>query len=178
MTWTAPEVKDRAEPGPSGGERQQLERWLDYHRLTLLSKCAGLTGEQLAIASVPPSNLTLLGLVRHMTDVERGWFRIRFADERLDWVYSTQEQPDADFENLDPAAAEYDYAAFLREIGLARAAVQDRSLDEAYFNDHRQAPMDLRWIYHHMIEEYARHNGHADLIRERIDGATGDLAGQ
>jgi hypothetical protein len=175
MTWTAPEVTDRAEPGPAGPEREQLEAWLDYHRRTLLVKCAGLTGEQLATASVPPSNLTLLGLLRHMADVERGWFRIRFADEPLSWIYGTDEQPDADFEELDPANAEQDHATYLCEVELARAAVKDRALDETFFNDYRQAPMDLRWIYLHMIEEYARHNGHADLIRERIDGATGDL---
>jgi len=169
-------VKDRSEPGPAGPERQQLEAWLEYHRKTLLVKCAGLTGEQLATASVPPSNLTLLGLLRHMADVERGWFRIRFEDEALDWLHSSDEQPDADFENVGPATAEQDYATYVREVELARAAVKDRSLDETFFNDRRQAPMDLRWIYLHMIEEYARHNGHADLIRERIDGATGDLS--
>jgi len=176
MTWTAPEVEDRADPGPSGAEREQLEAWLDYHRKTLLTKCAGLTGEQLATASVPPSNLTLLGLLRHMTDVERGWFRIRFADEPLEWLYGTDERPDADLEDHDPATAEHEYATYLRELEHVRAAVKGHSLDETYFNDYRQAPMDLRWIYLHMIEEYARHNGHADLIRERIDGATGDLA--
>ena len=176
MTWTAPEVEDRADPGPAGAEREQLEAWLDYHRKTLLAKCAGLTGEQLATASVPPSNLTLLGLLRHMTDVERGWFRIRFADEPLPWNYSTVQRPDGDFEDLDPGGAERDYATYLREIELGRAAVKGHALDETYFHDRRQALMDLRWIYLHMIEEYARHNGHADLIRERIDGATGDLA--
>jgi hypothetical protein len=81
MTWTAPEPA-RAEPPIAGPERQQLDAWLDYHRQTLLTKCAGLTGEQLAAASVPPSNLTLLGLVRHMAEVERSWFRTRFAGQR------------------------------------------------------------------------------------------------
>ena len=174
MTWTAPEVIDRVDPGPVGPERDQLEAWLDYHRKTLLTKCAGLTGEQLATASVPPSNLSLLGLVRHMAEVERSWFRTRFAAEPVRLIWCTDEQPDADLENADPAAAEQDYATFLREVELARAAVKDRSLNETYLNEYRKAPMDLRWIYLHMIEEYARHSGHADLIRERIDGATGD----
>ncbi len=173
MTWTAPEPA-RAEPPIAGPERQQLDAWLDYHRQTLLAKCAGLTGEQLATASVPPSNLTLLGLVRHMAEVERAWFRTRFAAEPAGWIYCTDEQPDADLENLDPAAAEQDYAGYLREVELARAAVAHRDLDETYFNARRKGDMDLRWIYLHMIEEYARHNGHADLLRERIDGATGD----
>jgi hypothetical protein len=174
MIWTAPEVKDREDPGPTGPERDQLEAWLDYHRKTLLVKCSGLTGEQLATASAPPSNLTLIGLVRHMAEVERSWFRTRFAAEPVGAMWSTEEQPDAEFENVDPATAEQDYATFLREVELARAAVRNRSLDETYLNKYYNAPMDLRWIYLHMIEEYARHNGHADLIRERIDGATGD----
>jgi Protein of unknown function (DUF664) len=174
MTWIAPEVTDRVEPGPVGPEREQLEAWLGYHLKTLLVKCAGLTGEQLATASAPPSNLTLIGLVRHMAEVERSWFRTRFAAEPVGLIWCTDEQPDADFENADPATAEQDYATFLREVELARAAVKNRSLDETYLNQHRNAPMDLRWIYVHMIEEYARHNGHADLLRERIDGATGD----
>jgi uncharacterized damage-inducible protein DinB len=173
MTWTAPEPP-RSEPPIAGAERQQLDAWLDYHRQTLLAKCAGLTGEQLATASVPPSNLTLLGLVRHMAEVERSWFRTRFAAEPTGLIYCTDEQPDADFENIDPAAAEQDYATYLREVELARAAVAQRDLDETYFNAYHKGDMDLRWIYVHMIEEYARHNGHADFLRERIDGATGD----
>jgi hypothetical protein len=173
MTWTAP-APERTEPPIAAPEREQLEAWLDYHRQTLLVKCAGLTGEQLATASVPPSNLTLLGLVRHMAEVERAWFRTRFAAQPGDWIYCTDEQPDADLENVDPAAAEQDYATYLQEVELARAAVAGRDLDETFFYARRKGDMDLRWIYVHMIEEYARHNGHADFLRERIDGATGD----
>jgi uncharacterized damage-inducible protein DinB len=172
MTWTAPELA-RSKPPNAGPERRQLDAWLDYHRQTLLAKCAGLTAQQLATASVPPSNLTLLGLVRHMADVERAWFRIRFSAESAGSIYCTDEQPDGDFENVDPAAAEQDYATYLREVELARAAVAHRELDETFFDAYRQGEMDLRWIYVHMIEEYARHNGHADLLRERIDGVTG-----
>jgi uncharacterized damage-inducible protein DinB len=174
MTWTAPEVTGRKEPGPTGGEREQLEAWLDYHRKTLLAKCTGLTGEQLATASVPPSNLTLIGLVRHMAEVERSWFRTRFRGEQTGTIWITEEQPDGEFENANAASAEEDYATFLQEVELARAAIADRDLDDTYHNRHFDAPMDLRWIVTHMIEEYARHNGHADLIRERIDGTTGD----
>jgi uncharacterized damage-inducible protein DinB len=174
MRWIAPEVTDRKEPGPSGGEREQLEAWLDYHRKTLLAKCAGLDGEQLALASVPPSNLTLIGLVRHMAEVERSWFRTRFRGEPTGWIWVTSQRPDAEFEDVDPATAEEDYATFLREVELARAAIASSDLDDTYHNEFHDAPMDLRWILNHMIEEYARHNGHADLIRERIDGVTGD----
>jgi hypothetical protein len=173
MTWTAPAVQ-RPEPPIVAGERAALESWLDYQRATLLIKCAGLTGEQLATASVEPSDLTLLGLVRHMTEVERSWFRIRFLGESLKYQYSTDENPDGDFGDFDPARAEQDYEAFVAEIAQARAAVATRGLDETYHNSYYDAPMDLRWIFIHMIEEYARHNGHADLLRERIDGATGD----
>jgi uncharacterized damage-inducible protein DinB len=174
MTWIAPEVTNRVEPGPRGAEREQLQAWLNYQRQTLLTKCAGLAGEQLATASAPPSNLTLLGLLRHMAEVERSWFRTRFSGEPLEYLYCSDEQPDGDFENIDAAAAEQDYAIFEQEVALARKAVEGRDLDDTYHNEYRDGPMDLRWIYIHMIEEYARHNGHADLIRERIDGATGD----
>jgi uncharacterized damage-inducible protein DinB len=173
MTWTAPEPA-RTRPPITGPERAQLDAWLDYHRQTLLAKCAGLTPGQLATASVPPSNLTLLGLLRHMADVERAWFRIRFRGEQIGYLYDTEEQEDADFENIEPATAEKDYATFLEEVELARLAVKDHGLDETFFYDYRKADMDLRWIYIHLIEEYARHNGHADFLRERIDGATGD----
>jgi uncharacterized damage-inducible protein DinB len=160
MTWTAPEMT-REEPPRVADERAMLDAWLDFHRQTLLWKCAGLTAEQLVMRSAEPSGLSLLGLVRHMAEVERGWFR--HGDER----------PEADFEDVNPDDAGKDIATFRQEVGLARAAVAGHSLDETYFQEWRQTDVSLRWIYVHMIEEYARHNGHADLLRERIDGATG-----
>jgi hypothetical protein len=172
MTWTAPDVA--REPGRwTGDERALLEWFLDKHRLTLLHKCAGLTAGQLARRSTGPSALSLLGLVRHMTEVERGWFRRGFAREAADPVYCTAERPDADFEDADASRAQLDLAAYRREIESARAAVHGRSLDEFLPGQNRRADISLRWIYLHMIREYARHNGHADLIRERIDGAVG-----
>ena len=128
-----------------------------------------MTGEQLALASVPPSNLSLLGIVRHMADMEQAWFRIRFRGEPLPRLY---DQEDATFEHADSAQAEADFAAFTEECGLARIAVARASLDEE-FTGGRGRTLSLRWVYVHMIEEYARHNGHADLLRQRIDGATG-----
>ncbi|MFE0193571.1 DinB family protein [Streptomyces sp. NPDC058989] len=172
MTWIAPSVQRRELPTVAG-EREMLQGWLDFHRDTLLAKCAGLTADQLAERSSPPSSLTLLGLVRHMTDVERSWFRIRFAGERIGNHHFTEENPDADFDDLDPAAAEANFAALRAEIEACDKAVADRGLDET-FTARRGRTLSLRWIYVHMIEEYARHNGHADLLRERIDGATGD----
>jgi hypothetical protein len=148
-----------------------LQTWLDFHRATLLMKCAGLDAQQLATASAPPSNLTLLGLVRHMSEVERSWFRTRMAAQDVSHIYCTDEQPDADFENVANADAEADLSLFRQECALADEAVASVSLDATFV---ARNTISLRWVYVHMIEEYARHNGHADLIRERIDGATGD----
>ena len=170
-TWTAPEAHRVQEPS-TGPERAMLQGWLDFHRQTLLAKCAGLTGEQLKQASVEPSILTLLGLVRHMTEVEKSWFRERFLAEDVTFEYGTDDQLDGDFENVADADAEANYAAYLAEIATVDKAVADAPLDQEWI--HRGSPRSLRWIYLHLIEEYARHNGHADLIRERIDGATGD----
>ena len=175
MSWTAPEVK-RSDPDRISGERESLQQWLDFHRATLLMKCAGLTAEQLKQRSVPPSRLSLLGLVRHMTEVERWWFRMHAAQEDgLKFPYD----PDAvglDFEEVDDADAAANLAAFTEECAVCDAGVHGKSLDDVVPSrgDHPERTRDIRWIYVHMIEEYARHNGHADLIREAIDGATGD----
>jgi hypothetical protein len=168
VSWTAPDVIRIDEPF-TGPERGVLDGFLDWHRATLLWKCAGLTGEQLVLASVPPSNLSLLGIVRHMADMERAWFRIRFRREPLARLYDHE---DAAFEQADPARAEEDFAAFTGECDRARKAVARASLDDE-FTGGRGLTLSLRWVYTHMIEEYARHNGHADLLRQRIDGATG-----
>lgn len=171
MVWKAPEVT-RNDPPRVAGERAALEGWLDYHRQTLLTKCAGLTAEQLRTPAVPPSRLTLQGLVRHMAEVERGWFRQSVAGEDLPEIYCTEDSREADFFDLEGSDAEADLATFLAEIDAARAAAAGKSLDDTFERPH--GAIDVRWTYIHMIEEYARHNGHADLMRERIDGATGD----
>ena len=173
--WTAPSL-ERSEPDRIAGERDSLEQWLDLHRATLLTKCAGLSADQLRARSVPPSRLSLLGIVRHMTEVERWWFRMNGAGEELEFEYCTDGHDEADFEDIEAADAEADLGTFRRELQAARAAVADKPLDEvlASRGDHPERTRDLRWIYVHMIEEYARHNGHADLIRECIDGAVGD----
>ena len=108
-----------------------------------------------------------------MAEVERGWFRRRIAGEDVGFLYSSEADPDGEFDHVDTANAEQDYATYLREVALARQAAAGRDLDEAFFHAHRNAEISVRWVYVHMIEEYARHNGHADLLRERIDGATG-----
>jgi hypothetical protein len=174
MTWTAPQAQ-RTDPPEVAGERESLETWLDYHRATLLVKCQGLTAEQLVAPAAAPSTLTLLGLVRHMAENERWWFRREFARQPgVGDLYGSEEFPDGDLDLADPAHAEADLATYRAECALARAAVAGRSLDEAFGELRRGTPMDLRWVYQHMIEEYARHNGHADILREMIDGVTGD----
>jgi uncharacterized damage-inducible protein DinB len=172
VTWTAPNVERH--PAPlAAEEREMLEAWLDFHRETLLWKCSGLTADQLRRRAVEPSNLSLLGLVRHMSDVERSWFRRRVAGEELPLVYSTEADPDGDFEHVDAADAEQDLVNYQRELELARAAARTKRLDDTFVHPRRKAVMQVRWVYVHMIEEYARHNGHADLLRERIDGLRG-----
>ncbi|HEY1914871.1 MAG TPA: DinB family protein [Streptosporangiaceae bacterium] len=173
MTWTAPEVT-RTEAPRVAGERAALDTWLDYHRETLLFKCQGLTGEQLVQRAMPPSGLTLLGLVRHMAEVERWWFRRQF-DGQADAVdmYITEEMPDGEFDLVEAAGAEENLATFRQECELSRKTAAGRSLDET-FTSTWEKEFDLRWVYIHMIEEYARHNGHADILREQIDGVTGD----
>ena len=174
MIWTAPEV-DRTDPPPVADERAALEGWLDYHRQTLLRKCAGLTADQLRARAVPPSSLSLLGLVRHMAEVERSWFRRRVAAQDAPRIYSDDTRPDADFDDVDAADPPADLATYSAEVEAARAAVAGRSLDDTLVGRRKgsELTLDLRWVYLHMIEEYARHNGHADLLRERIDGRTG-----
>ena len=173
-TWTAPEI-DRTEPDLVASERTGLEQWLDFHRATLLMKCAGLTASQLKLRPILPSRLSLLGLVRHMVDVERWWFRMHAAGEDIGFTYD----PDSvglDFEGIADSDARADLAAFRTECEAARAAVAGRDLDDVVPSrgDHPERERDIRWIFIHMIEEYARHNGHADLLREAIDGVTGD----
>ena len=172
--WIAPTV-ERDGPDRTTGERQALEEWLDYHRGTLLTKCAGLDARKLKERAVPPSRLSLLGLVRHMTDVETWSFSIHGAGAEIKFRYDTDGRPETDFEDIDDADAEADMDAFVREIEISRVAMKGKDLEEvlASRGDHPEKT-NVRWLYLHMIEEYARHNGHADLLRERIDGATGD----
>jgi hypothetical protein len=172
MTWIAPSITRVDAPFVSD-ERHILAGYLDWHRQTLLFKCAGLTAGQLKTAAVEPSNLTLLGLVRHMAEVERWWFRRRAAGVEVGDLFCSEESEDGDFDDIETADPEADFATYLRECDLAREAVADLPLDHTFFHPRRGVRISLRWVYVHMIEEYARHNGHADLLRERIDGVTG-----
>ena len=167
---------DRPEPPFAATEREMLASWLDFHRATLARKCDGLSDEQLRQRSVPPSSLSLLGLVRHMAEVERGWFRQVLAAEEVPDIYATDDDQEADFNGVADADVAAAFASWSAECDLARQAVAAcPSLDDfARSKTQRGSEVTLRWILVHMIEEYARHNGHADLLRERIDGSVGD----
>jgi hypothetical protein len=180
-----PPVPERVDPPYHDGERAAVEAWLEYHRTTLLTKCAGLTPEQLGERSVPPSTMSLRGLVRHLTEVERAWFRRVLAGQQAPPLYYGPDDEDGDFDGVGrgtdhpdtPTAVAAEFAAYVAELEVSRALAAERaSLDELSVGGTRRRGehIPLRWIYLHMIEEYARHNGHADLLRERIDGATGE----
>ncbi|MBZ3902251.1 MULTISPECIES: DinB family protein [Streptomyces] len=166
----------RTEPSVTADERTMLEGWLGYHRETLALKCAGLDDARLRTASVPPSELSLLGLVRHMAEVERIWFRKVLVDDDQGPIYFSEADPDGEFHLTEADTWQEAYGTWQAEIGVARRNAEGFALDDVAKAAHRRSgeTPSLRWIYTHMIEEYARHNGHADLIRERIDGATGD----
>ncbi|MDG9726135.1 MULTISPECIES: DinB family protein [unclassified Streptomyces] len=169
-------TNERREPATDADERTMLEGWVEYHRQTLALKCEGLTDAQLRTASVAPSTLSLMGLVRHMAEVERSWYRRVLADEDADPIYYTAEDPDGDFRVTEADTWQEAHATWQAEIGAARRNAAGFPLGEPTRGRHRRTGerYTLRWIHTHMIEEYARHNGHADLIRERLDGATGD----
>ena len=169
-----PDADPRA-GGPSlGDERATLAEFLRGQRLTLQIKCAGLDAEQLARRSVPPSTMSLLGLVRHMAEVERSWFRRRFAGQDVGRRYQTEDDPDADFNGAvaDPAVVQEAWAAWQEEVAFAEEFAREVDLD-AVGRTSSGDPISAREMLVHMIEEYARHNGHADLLRERIDGRVG-----
>ena len=166
---------DPREGGPSlGDERATLTEFLRGQRLTLQLKCEGLTPEQMARRAVEPSTMSLLGLVRHMAHVERVWFRIRFAGQDVPRRYQSAADPDADFNGAvaDRAVVDEAWAAWHEEVAFAEHFARDHDLDLVGRTSDGN-PISLRELLVHMIEEYARHNGHADLLRERIDGRVG-----
>ena len=164
----------RAIPPMNADERTTLESWLDFYRATLALKCEGLDDEQVRTASAPPSTMTLLGLLQHVAEVERNWFRRVLAGELAPSIYGPREHPEGHDGGFEVSVhASYRSAADIwhEEIRHARANCAARELDDT--SPFMDGAVSLRWIYTHMIGEYARHCGHADLIRERIDGATG-----
>jgi len=165
---------ERAEPARDADERTSLEVWLEFHRATLAMKCRDLTPEQLARRAVPPSGLSLLGLVRHLAEMERHYFRRAFGGEDLPWLYGDPSDFAAwrDFDGAEPGSAEADLARWRAECAAARSvAAASGALDAHAAGD---PAVTLRWTMVKMIQEYARHNGHADLLRECIDGRVGE----
>jgi uncharacterized damage-inducible protein DinB len=162
----------RTEPPFVLTEREMVEGWLEYHRTTLLIKCEGLDDAARQRRPVATSNLSLHGLVRHMAEVERNWFRrVLLCDDQAPYIWFDPGVEDSELVPLDAASWEADLGAWHAECDAARAAAAAHDLDDTGVR--RGEPCSLRWIYVHMIEEYARHNGHADLIRELVDGQVG-----
>jgi uncharacterized damage-inducible protein DinB len=169
-----PGVDPREGGSRLGDERATLNEFLRIQRLTLRIKCRGLDARQLARRAVEPSTMSLLGLVRHMAEVERAWFRRRFAGLDVPRRYQTDAEPDADFDGAvaDPAVVEEAWAAWRDEMAFADEFIRDHDLDFVGHDSDGES-ISLRELLVHMVEEYARHNGHADLLRERIDGRVG-----
>ena len=163
----------RVEPAYLLGERAMLEAWLEFHRTTLLLKCEGLDDAGRQARPVATSSLSLHGLLRHMAEVERSWFRrVLLNQPETPPIWKDPAVDDSELIPLDDADWQADVAAWHAECEHSRAVAARTALDDTGLR--RGEPCSLRWIYVHMIEEYARHNGHADLLRERIDGVTGD----
>jgi uncharacterized damage-inducible protein DinB len=168
-------MDSRIEPPYVLDERTMLVSWLEYHRGTLAVKCDGVSDDQLRIRSVEPSTMSLLGLVRHMADVERHWFRQVLQGEDAAPIFFSDTDPDGDFDNVDTASVDEAFRTWREQCETARDAVDAaESVDDLSVGLKHEQHVSLRWILVHMIEEYARHNGHADLLRERIDGAVGE----
>ncbi|MEU8922092.1 DinB family protein [Kitasatospora sp. NPDC048545] len=164
-------------PPAHADERTMLESWLEFQRATLATKVAGLDDRQVRLVAVPPSTMTLLGLVQHLAEVERTWYQRVFAGLEVPPVYGA-DNPDGYV--LDPGRGAAEALARWRaEIDLGRELTASASLDAAGPLSAGAAAalgsetVSLRWILVHLVEEYARHNGHADLLRECVDGVTG-----
>jgi uncharacterized damage-inducible protein DinB len=171
MTWTVPTPSPVDGP-MTGDDRPILEGYLNHQRSTLLNICAGLTGEQLARRPIPSSNLSLLGLIRHLAKVERIWFRQRAAGQPVPPMYDPARGKDADYNDAVAAEAEADIARLQEEWREADKAAAGLDFDDAVDTGHGET-FSVRMMYVHLIGEYARHNGHADLLREALDGVTG-----
>jgi uncharacterized damage-inducible protein DinB len=161
------------EPPLTGSEREILTGFLDWHRATLEHKCGGLDDEQLRTQASPPSTLSLLGLVRHLAEVERSWFRRVIGGEDLGLIYSDSGDYQASYAAAGADVAEA-FTTWRAEVARARDIANGADLDATGVHWRNDETFSLRWVLVHMIEEYARHNGHADFLREAIDGRTGE----
>jgi hypothetical protein len=163
------------EPAMNTDERTTLTQFLDFYRGVLERKLGGLSDAQAREAAAPPSELTLLGLIGHAAYLERYWFRVVFHGEDIDLIFDFTEDADADLHPGPDLTVPAAIRMWQSEVAVARDVVdQAASLDAIAARERHGAAVNLRWILVHMIEEYARHCGHADILRERIDGTTGD----
>ena len=172
--WLPSDQDPRMQAGPAFGERACLVGYLEHYRQTLAMKCDGLSAEQLATKAVPPSNISLLGLVRHMARVEQSWFR-RVIEARMELprlFHGEDEDAGFNFPDVDDDLVRQSHALWQSEIAYAREVLDRTDLDAVV--DVHGEPSEVRDIMVHMIEEYARHCGHADFLREAIDGTVGD----
>ncbi|MGW1059195.1 DinB family protein [Micromonospora rubida] len=164
---------ERIGPPLIADEREMLRAFLDFHRATLALKCEGLTDEELRRQSSPPSTLSLLGLVRHMAEVERNWFRRVIGGEDVPLVWSETGDYQEAYDARTAGASEA-FEAWRREVEHARRIEREAgSLDVVAHNPRWGEDVSLRLVMLHMMHEYARHNGHADLLREAVDGSVG-----
>lgn len=173
MTWTAPDI-DRARPSENGGEDLLLPSMLDHMRQTLLMKCAGLPEEDLKKQPLGFNNQSLIALVRHMADVELFWFRLNFKGETPEAYYYREDDPDAAWNDAPEGDVEQDFANFAASVAASRMIASTHSFDDTFTHFFWRSEANLRYIYVHLIQEYARHCGHADFLREAIDGTTGE----
>lgn len=173
---TVPEREDTRDDGPmTGSVREVLDHWLGLYRESTLLKVAGLNGTQLCQRSVSPSSMSLIGVVRHLTEVEAYWVRevLEGRDDVPDY-YATQASPDGEFDDVDPDTAVEEVQAYQREVAQTGQILDSwTDLDAVARGSRHGKAVNVAWILTHLIEEYARHLGHMDLLRERVDGRTG-----
>lgn len=170
------EDKDpRTDPPPRAGERETLAGFLRWQRETMVLKCDGLDAEALARRAMAPSSMSLLGLIRHLADVERAWSRRVLAGQDAPPLFYSRNDPDGDFDGAvpDPEVVAEAWKTWREEVAFTDRFIAEAPDLEITGNDKWRGPISLRWVLVHLIEEYARHNGHIDLLREQIDGAVG-----
>lgn len=173
--WMDPATDPRFTERSPRGERETIQQYLRHYRLTFALKCEGLDAEQLARRAVPPSSMSLLGLLRHLAKVEHHWARrVLEGQGELPRLYSTAEAPDADFDGAEPddALVAEAWSTWRREVAHAEEVEAALPTYDVLVEHHGESG-EARDVLVHLVEEYARHCGHADLLRERIDGRTG-----